>query len=101
MPRKTRKEKIAATIHKRKEKPVVLSPVTEKKSDLVLENKRTTSPSHTPGSAKKSPFASDDKTKEYFMTDLRKSLIVVFLILFIEVALYILNLSGMLTIVNF
>lgn len=84
MPRKTRREKLAATVHKQAEKTV-------EPQDQVQPAVKV----------KKSPFASDDMTKEYFLKDLRKSLIIVSVIIFVEFALYFANLSGILTSVNF
>lgn len=83
MPRKTRKEKFATQTYKYKQSQTVSMGTPEKVSP------------------KKTLFPTNDSTREYFMQDLRKSVIVVSSIILLQFALYILNMSGMLTNVNF
>lgn len=99
MPRKTRREKYAAKLHKtRLQQSNIQS--TSISVQIPSEQKNTEPVQKQPKKIHIDKPLFEDNIRQYFFIDFKKSLFVIASILLIEVVLYILNNTGMLKLIN-
>lgn len=100
MPKKTRKEKYAAKLHKyriQQHKSDTSSALTEgPKADIKFSSVHA-----TPSQTSKKGVTFDDQTRIYFIEDLKKSAVVISSIFILELALYFSTQTGLLHFIHY